>query len=61
MSVMVNSGETERDINWFPYSNELYQSLSLFISIVFGDLPLRRKLKGLLDALRHFNKRERLW
>jgi acyl-CoA reductase-like NAD-dependent aldehyde dehydrogenase len=52
MAVMVNTGKSPREINWFPYTRPLYDGLAAFIGARFGGAPLLRKLQGLLRARR---------
>lgn len=37
MSVMVNKGQTIRELNWFPYNSELSYNLKNLIRLVFGE------------------------
>jgi acyl-CoA reductase-like NAD-dependent aldehyde dehydrogenase len=52
MAVMVNSGRSRREVNWFPYTRELYDNLAAFIKLRFGNASLLQKLKGMLQAAR---------
>ncbi|MFP3868860.1 MAG: aldehyde dehydrogenase family protein [Desulfobacteraceae bacterium] len=56
MSVMVNKGQMVREINWFPYSSELFDNLKNFIRIIFGDW---RQWPGWLNLFRtiHYFRR----
>jgi acyl-CoA reductase-like NAD-dependent aldehyde dehydrogenase len=60
-SVLVNVGETEQELNWFPYSQNLYDTLKYFLNLFFSDRLLRLRLRGLWKALRFVQTRERLW
>jgi delta 1-pyrroline-5-carboxylate dehydrogenase len=35
-SIMVNDGKYEREINWFPYSSQLYDNLKKFMDFIYA-------------------------
>lgn len=50
MSVMVNSGRLGNEINWFPYSQELYATLHTLLQVLYGKIGVRAALTGLWRA-----------
>ena len=51
MSVMVNKGQTIRELNWFPYSSELSYNLKNLIRLLFGEW---RQWPGWLNLFKTF-------
>jgi acyl-CoA reductase-like NAD-dependent aldehyde dehydrogenase len=51
-SVMINTGKTAREMNWFPFSRDLYDTVKVFLSLIFSDRRLPVRLKGIRKALR---------
>ena len=54
-AVMVNKNKTKREINWFPYTEELAKTVRGLITVLYTDLPLREKIKIFL-RMRRFMK-----
>ncbi|MCG3203589.1 MAG: Aldehyde dehydrogenase [Elusimicrobia bacterium] len=62
MAVMVNKGTAKKELNWFPYSRQLYENLRIYLNISFLNKPLWVKLKGLwgfIKAYRNTQNEER--
>jgi acyl-CoA reductase-like NAD-dependent aldehyde dehydrogenase len=45
-SVTVNTGKTDREINWFPYRPALYTSLKYFLQSAYGRAGIGARLRG---------------
>jgi acyl-CoA reductase-like NAD-dependent aldehyde dehydrogenase len=56
MSVMLNSGRLSNEINWFPYSQEMYATLKTMIDGLHGKIGLRT-IKGLWRACGYVRKK----
>jgi acyl-CoA reductase-like NAD-dependent aldehyde dehydrogenase len=54
-AVMVNKNKRKREINWFPYTVELENTVKGLINVLYADLPLREKIKIFL-TMRRFMK-----
>jgi len=54
MSVMVNKGQMVRELNWFPYSSELYYNLKNFIRLLFGEWRQWPGWLNLFQTFRYF-------
>ena len=54
MSVMVNKGQMVRELNWFPYSSELYYNLKNFIRFLFGEWGQWPGWLNLFQTFRYF-------
>ena len=54
-AVMVNKSKMKREINWFPYTAELSNTVKGLINILYSDLPLREKIRIFL-RMRSFMK-----
>lgn len=55
-AVMVNRGTASRDLNWFPYSQTVYENLRIYLHMSFLKKPFLAKLKGLWGFLRAFRQ-----
>ena len=58
-SVMVNRGTAPRELNWFPYSQAVYENLRIYLHMSFLKKPLLAKLKGLWGFMRAFRQAQK--
>jgi acyl-CoA reductase-like NAD-dependent aldehyde dehydrogenase len=56
MSVMVYTGKAKTEINWFPYSKELYDQLKTFLRMIHGTIGLAEKIRAIIGAIKFFRK-----
>ena len=55
-SVMVYAGSSRQEINWFPYSGELYGRLSAFLRMLHGSMGIPEKIRTFAGTVTFFRK-----
>ncbi len=55
-SVMVNKNNNDRELNWFPFSQKLNNSLGIFVEIIYGSTTAIKNIPSLLSLLGMFCK-----
>ena len=55
-SIMINKSNKNKEVNWFPYTNETYQGLKNFLEVNFGAGFKINKIPGLISFMIKFLK-----
>lgn len=50
-SIMINRGKTKKEINWFPYTSKIYESLKTYIYTIYGGKNSYTKGKMIFDTI----------
>ncbi len=55
-SIMLNKSQAEKELNWFPFKEEVYQDLKTYLENYYGDRSLLEKISGTIPLLLRFLK-----